>query len=69
VLDGTLNPAVPGASAANGHLQVVDVGGTTGQVTRWDLKNQHGKDVASGLYIILLDGPGGRATKKFAVIR
>jgi hypothetical protein len=69
VLEGTLDPASLAATAANAHLQVVDVAGLTGQVTRWDLKNQHGKDVASGLYMIVFEGPGGRATRRFAVIR
>lgn len=69
ILDGTLNPGTLAATAANGHLQVVDVGGTTGQVTRWDLMNQNGHEVASGLYLIVLEGPGGIATRKVAVIR
>ena len=69
VLDGSLDPASLGATAANGHLQVVDVGGATGQVTRWDLANQNGQTVASGVYIIVMEGPGGKATRKFAVIR
>jgi hypothetical protein len=69
VLDGTLDPSSLGASSANGHLQVTDVGGATGQITRWDLKNQHGNDVASGLYLIVLEGPGGRATRRFAIAR
>jgi len=69
VLDGTLDPSSLGATSANGHLQVVDVGGATGQVTRWDLKNQHGRDAASGLYMIVMEGPGGKAVKQYAIIR
>lgn len=69
VLDGSLDPSSLGATAANGNLQVVDVGGATGQVTRWNLKNQSGRDVASGIYLILLDGPGGTASRKVAIIR
>jgi hypothetical protein len=69
VLDGTLDPSSLGAAAAGGNLQVVDVGGATGQVTRWNLRNQSGREVASGTYIIILEGPGGRAVRKVAIIR
>ncbi|RMH59084.1 MAG: hypothetical protein D6679_02860 [Candidatus Hydrogenedentota bacterium] len=68
VLDGTLNPATVGATAEGGHLKVVDLGGGTGQVTRWDLKNRNGRDVSSGTYLIVLEGKGGRAVHKVAII-
>jgi hypothetical protein len=69
VLDGTLDPSSLNAVAAGGNLQVVDVGGATGQVTRWNLRNQSGREVASGTFIIILEGPGGRAVRKVAIIR
>lgn len=68
VLEGALNPSVLGATASNGHLQVIDLP-LTGRVTRWDLRNQSGHNVASGTYIIILNGPGGQAVRKVAVIR
>lgn len=36
---------------------------------RWDLINEDGKDVASGVYFVLLNGGGGTKTMKLAVQR
>ena len=54
-----------GGNTANGHLRLLGAGGTIS----WDLRNQSGREVASGVYLIILEGPGGVATRKVAVIR
>ena len=36
---------------------------------RWDLRNDSGKTVASGIYFYLVDQPGGIVTGKIVVIR
>ncbi len=69
VVDGTLDPATLGATAAGNALKVIDVGGLTGQVTRWNLRNQHNQHVASGLYLIRMDHSSGSIVKRVAVIR
>lgn len=69
VVDGTLDPSTLNQTAASNALKVIDVGGATGQVTRWNLRNQHNQHVASGLYLIRLDHSTGSITKRVAVIR
>jgi hypothetical protein len=39
-----------------------------GQVS-WDLRNASGREVASGVYVVHLEGGGDRAIRKVAVIR
>lgn len=68
LLDETVNGLTNASTSA--HLRVT---GIINNVTRgtvsWDLRNRAGREVASGIYIILFDGPGGRAARKVAVIR
>ena len=40
-----------------------------GPLFRWDMKNDDGTDVASGVYVYLIESGGGTATGKLAVIR
>jgi len=44
-------------------------GANEGERISWNLRNQSGREVASGVYLIVLEGRGGRAIRKVAVIR
>ncbi|MEK8023830.1 MAG: hypothetical protein AAB229_08500 [Candidatus Hydrogenedentota bacterium] len=70
VVDATVN-ALNGTST-NSQLRVtaaiLNDGDNLGTVS-WNLKNQSGRDVASGVYLIVLEGPGGRSVRKVAVMR
>jgi hypothetical protein len=35
----------------------------------WSLRNHSGREIASGVYLIIREGPGGRSVRKVAVIR
>ena len=47
---------------------VKDIGNATGNVV-WDVKNDSGEDVASGIYFARISGSGGEKTIKIVVQR
>jgi hypothetical protein len=42
---------------------------SVGQILTWDGTDRDGRALASGVYLAVLDGSGGRRTIKFAVQR
>jgi hypothetical protein len=70
VADATVN--CNNATSTNPNLRVtaaiINDGNALGTVS-WNLANNSGRAVASGVYLIMLEGPGGRAVRKVAVIR
>lgn len=71
VLDATVD-ALAGTTtgtSSNANLRVTPITNTGRGTVSWNLANQSGRAVASGVYLITIDGPGGRAVRKVAVIR
>lgn len=64
----TLNSTSTNPSVLRVTQAITNDATVTGTIS-WPLVNQSGRAVASGVYLILLDGPGGRAVRKVAVIR
>jgi hypothetical protein len=69
VADGTLNSPGTGNSSTSPSIAYTGIENNARGTVRWNLQNQSGRRVASGVYLIVLEGPGGRATRRVAVIR
>ncbi|PIU48160.1 MAG: hypothetical protein COS94_03605, partial [Candidatus Hydrogenedentes bacterium CG07_land_8_20_14_0_80_42_17] len=67
VTDGTVNALTN--TTTNSALRITSIINTGRGTVSWNLSNQSGRQIASGVYLIILDGPGGRAVRKVAVIR
>jgi hypothetical protein len=68
--DATVNAA--NGTSNNSSLRVTAAivnDGTVGGTVSWNLRNQRNREVASGVYLIVLEGPGGKAVRKVAVMR
>jgi len=53
----------------NAALRITSIINTGRGTVSWNLANSSGRQVASGVYLIVFDGPGGRAVKKVAIIK
>ncbi|MEK8024253.1 MAG: Ig-like domain-containing protein [Candidatus Hydrogenedentota bacterium] len=70
VNDATVNAA--NGTSNNSSLRVTAAivnDGTVGGTVSWNLRNQRNREVASGVFLIVLEGPGGKAVRKVAVMR
>jgi hypothetical protein len=70
VADATVNCTNKTSTSPNFRVTtaIINDGDNLGTVS-WNLASNSGRHVASGVYLIILEGPGGRAVRKVAVLR
>jgi hypothetical protein len=70
VADATVNCNNKTSTSPNFRVTaaIINDGNALGTVS-WNLANNGGRHVSSGVYLIMLEGPGGRAVRKVAVVR
>lgn len=69
VVDGTVNALNRTSTVPSLRVTQTIINTTADGTVSWNLQNQSGRNVASGTYLMVLDGPGGRAVRKVAVIK